>query len=45
MESNPIGLEISEEMAERLEVFCGFCDRKIAIRSLAEHVRIEHLHG
>ena len=42
MQSNPIGLEISEESAEKLEVECGFCDRKIRIRSLADHVRIEH---
>jgi hypothetical protein len=43
MQSNPLGLEISEEAAERLEVACGFCDRKIRIRSLEAHVRIAHL--
>lgn len=42
MQSNPLGLEISEETAEKLEVICGFCERKIRIRSLEEHVRIEH---
>lgn len=42
MQSNPIGLEISEEEAEKLEVTCGYCDKKIRIRSLDEHVRIEH---
>lgn len=42
MQSNPIGLEISEETAERLEVLCGFCDRKIRIRSLSDHVFFEH---
>jgi hypothetical protein len=42
MQSNPLGLEISEEAAEKLEVVCGCCDRKIRIRSLGEHVRREH---
>lgn len=42
MISNPLGLEISEEAAEKLEVVCGFCDRKIRIRSLGEHVRMQH---
>lgn len=43
MQSNPIGREISEEAAEKLEVVCGFCDRKVRIRSLEEHVRREHI--
>ncbi|MEM2160735.1 MAG: hypothetical protein QXN55_07270 [Candidatus Nitrosotenuis sp.] len=34
---------ITEEEAEKLEVTCGFCDKRIAIRSLEAHVRIEHL--
>jgi len=42
MQSNPLGLEISEEAAEKLEVVCGFCDRKIRIRSLESHIRTEH---
>jgi len=29
---------LTEEEAEKLEVTCGFCDRKIRIRSLADHV-------
>ncbi len=37
-----MGLEIPEEEAEKLEVTCGFCDRKIRIRSLADHVQIVH---
>jgi hypothetical protein len=42
MQSNQIGLEIPEEEAEKLEVACGFCERRIRIRSLANHVRLEH---
>jgi len=42
MQSNPIRLEMTEEEAEKLEVTCGFCDRKIRIRSLADHVKSEH---
>jgi len=33
---------LTEEEAEKLEVTCGFCDRKIRIRSLADHVLAEH---
>lgn len=34
---------LTEEEAEKLEVECGFCDKKIIkIRSLAEHVKSEH---
>jgi len=43
MQSNPVGLEMTEEEAEKLEITCGFCDRKIRIRSLEAHVRSEHL--
>jgi len=45
MISNPIGLEISEDAAEKLEVECGFCDKRIKIRSLEAHVRSEHFDG
>ncbi|MEM2160421.1 MAG: hypothetical protein QXN55_05640 [Candidatus Nitrosotenuis sp.] len=34
--------EIPQEDAERLEVVCGFCEKIIRIRSLAEHVKSEH---
>lgn len=33
---------LTEEEAEKLEVTCDFCDRKIRIRSLAVHVHLEH---
>jgi hypothetical protein len=42
MKSNPVGLEISEEEAEKLEMTCGFCDRRVRIRSLEDHARKEH---
>lgn len=42
MKSNPSGLEITEEEAEKLEATCGFCEKRIRIRSLEEHVRREH---
>ncbi|MEW6044028.1 MAG: hypothetical protein AB1608_07165 [Thermoproteota archaeon] len=37
-----IGYEIPQEEAEKVEVTCGFCDKRIAIRSLEAHVRLEH---
>ena len=33
---------LSEDEAEKLEVGCGFCDRRIRIRSLEDHIRSEH---
>lgn len=34
--------EIAPEEAEKLEVICGFCDKLIRIRNLAEHFKSEH---
>ncbi len=42
MQSNLSDFEMTEEEAKKLEVTCGFCDRKIRIRSLTEHIKIEH---
>lgn len=33
---------LTEEEAEKLEVTCGFCERKVRIRSLVDHVKAEH---
>ncbi|MEM2161065.1 MAG: hypothetical protein QXN55_08940 [Candidatus Nitrosotenuis sp.] len=41
MSSNS-GEYLTEEEAEKLEVTCGYCDRRIKIRSLGEHVQLEH---
>lgn len=42
MQSNLFVREITEDEAEKLEVSCGFCEQRIRIRSLEEHVRIKH---
>lgn len=36
---------LTEEEAEKLEVTCGFCEKMIRIRSLADHVHREHFQG
>lgn len=33
---------LTEEEAEKLEVTCGFCEKRITIRSLEAHIRIIH---
>lgn len=44
MSSNS-GEYLTEEEAEKLEVTCGFCDKRLRIRSLVDHVKSEHKHS
>ncbi|GEM_PF-4937278 len=37
-----LGVDISEEAADKLEVECGHCGKLIRIRSLADHILISH---
>jgi hypothetical protein len=37
-----LGLDISEENMDRLEVECGYCGKLICIRSLAAHIIAVH---
>jgi hypothetical protein len=41
-EEEIIGLDISEEAADKLEVECGYCGKLIRIRSLADHILVSH---
>lgn len=37
-----LGIDISEESADKLEVECGHCGKLIRIRSLADHILVAH---
>jgi hypothetical protein len=37
-----LGVDISEEAADKLEVECGHCGKLIRIRSLADHILVAH---
>jgi len=41
-EQEIVGLDISEEAADKLEVECGHCGKLIRIRSLADHIMAAH---
>lgn len=41
-QKNDLGIEISEESADRLEVECGHCGKLFRIRSLAAHIMVAH---